>query len=144
MIRLMQVATDKEDQVHHAAVSDEDRSQGAHELQETQPIPIPDFDPHPAQGSKMQIIAQICHDYFFLLLLGLVLLEVFVLPLSPLSLAVRSIIAFSLSSVLIAFAQGVGSMAIFWLAMGIIVVCFYGDILMDVGPAAVTDRRVWR
>jgi hypothetical protein len=128
---LMQTGEHRQD--HNAVVSDKEPLQA--ELQVPEPIPIPDQSPHLKKRTILQIIAEICHDYFFLILLGLVLLEVFVLPISGLSLVVRIVIAFSLCSLLIAVAQGVGSLFFYWLAIGIMLLLFYGDVLIEIRTA---------
>lgn len=92
-------------------------------------MPIPDPNPKPPHQSPSRRITEFFHDYFFLFLLSLVILEVFVLPKTGLSWAVRSSIAFTLCSALIAIAQGIASMFVYWLIMGLILFVFYGDIL---------------
>jgi hypothetical protein len=100
---------------------------------EPEPIPIPDPNPKPPRQPVMQMIAEFLHDYFFLLLALLVLLEVFVLPRTGLSEGHRSVLVFMLCSGLIVLAQGIGSLLVYWLVMGIILVVFYGDVLIELG-----------
>lgn len=95
------------------------------------PIPFPKPNPKPHSQPLFQSIAEFFHDYFFLLLLLLMALEVFVLPKFGLSLVARSTIVFFLCSGLLCLAQGPVSMLVYWLAMVLILVVFYGDILME-------------
>lgn len=117
---------------------EESPSTSSSQAEASAPVPIPDPNPRPPHESAFQKVAEFCHDFFPLLLLIIVLVEGFLLPLTNLSFAQRGWMVFGLCSALIAIAQGIPSMLVYWAAMAIMLFVFYGDVLMEL---AVVWRR---